>query len=427
VHELAGNTGARADALRRLLRCLAAHRVFRSVGADRFELSPAAQLLRTGAMRDGVLLCGEVTGDGSWWNAVGALGASARSGEPAFDRQHGMGFFDYMARHPQCGAWFDRGLANFAAAENPAVAAAITLPRGAQVVDVGGGQGGLLAELLHRQADLRATLFAACGAPSTAPRHSDHAREARWASEFETGLVVGDAIRMTQSNGHRFVAVWASGPPSRSPTHAAAQGGASSGPGRPGAADGAAPSRAVVLVDSIGVHPDHGLTQRLRTDLFDAGYATLSIQAPVVDMRDVTDANVYAGLMDEAAERIDLAITHVRARGAPQVFLVGHTTGAWMVNHFLARRPDRGITARASLRQTGALESFGANKPATLDLYPDGGSHWARTRAPQRLSLIKSVDARSQQLQITGTDLSFAGAETRVRDAIVAFFGSFQP
>jgi hypothetical protein len=200
VHELAETTGARADALRRLLRCLAAHGVFRSVGTDRFELSPAAQLLRTGAMRDGVLLCGEVTGDGSWWNAVGALGASARSGEPAFDRQHGMGFFDYMACHPECGAWFDRGLANFAAAENPAVAAAITLPRGAQVVDVGGGQGGLLAELLHRQADLRATLFdlpAVVAHPDHLSRHGTLA--GRWQA------VAGDFFEAVPSGADAYL------------------------------------------------------------------------------------------------------------------------------------------------------------------------------------------------------------------------------
>jgi hypothetical protein len=159
VVDLAAATGCNAAALQRLLRCLAAHGVFTETAPGHFGLTAAASLLRHGVMRDGVLLCGEVTGDGSWWSAAGAMSHSVRSGEPAFDRQHGMGFFDYMARHPECSAWFDRGLANFAAAENPSVAMAIAWPQGAHVVDVGGGQGGLLAELLSLRPDLRATLF----------------------------------------------------------------------------------------------------------------------------------------------------------------------------------------------------------------------------------------------------------------------------
>lgn len=110
-------------------------------------------------MRDGVLLCGEVTGDGSWWNAVGALRHSVMTGEPAFNRQHGMGFFDYLGLHPECRAWFDRGLANFATVENPAIAGAYNFSCFNHIIDIGGGQGGFLAEILKLYPNIRATLF----------------------------------------------------------------------------------------------------------------------------------------------------------------------------------------------------------------------------------------------------------------------------
>jgi hypothetical protein len=159
AEDLAPRVGADPAALRRLLRTLAAHGVFEEDAQGRFANTPAAALLQSGVIRDGVLLCCEVTGDGSWWNAVGALRHSVTRGEPAFDRQHGMGFFDYMRLHPECGAWFDRGLANFAAAENPAIASAYDFARFGRIVDVGGGQGGLLAEILARHAGVRAVLF----------------------------------------------------------------------------------------------------------------------------------------------------------------------------------------------------------------------------------------------------------------------------
>jgi hypothetical protein len=159
IAALATATGAHRQSLYRLLRTLAAQGVFAEDGEGRFMLTPAAALLQGDVMRDGVLLCGEVTGDGSWWNAVGALRHSVMTGEPAFDRQHGMGFFDYVGRHAQCRQWFDRGMANFAAAENPAIAGAFDYSQFKHIVDVGGGQGGLVAEILKRFPNTSATLF----------------------------------------------------------------------------------------------------------------------------------------------------------------------------------------------------------------------------------------------------------------------------
>lgn len=159
VEELACSTGAHRDALYRLLRTLAAQGVFAEDTPGRFATTPAAALLQRNVMRDGVLLCGEVTGDGSWWQAVGALRHSVMTGEPAFHRQHGMGFFDHLRLHPACGQWFDRGMANFAAAENPAIAGAYDYARFGHIIDVGGGQDGLLAEILARHPRTRGTLF----------------------------------------------------------------------------------------------------------------------------------------------------------------------------------------------------------------------------------------------------------------------------
>lgn len=159
VEELASSTGSHRESLYRLLRTLAAQGVFAEDDHGRFVTTPAAALLQQGVMRDGVLLCGEATGDGSWWNTVGTLRHSIMTGEPAFNRQHGMRYFDYLSNHPECGQWFDRGMANFATAENPAIAGAYDYSRFDNIVDVGGGQGGLLAEILKRHPTVRGTLF----------------------------------------------------------------------------------------------------------------------------------------------------------------------------------------------------------------------------------------------------------------------------
>ena len=50
-------------------------------------------------------------------------------------------------------------MANFAEAENPAIAGAYDYARFGHIVDVGGGQGGLLAEILKRHPTVRGILF----------------------------------------------------------------------------------------------------------------------------------------------------------------------------------------------------------------------------------------------------------------------------
>jgi triacylglycerol esterase/lipase EstA (alpha/beta hydrolase family) len=241
--------------------------------------------------------------------------------------------------------------------------------------------------------------MAGCAGPGArVPQQSDYAREARWAREFEPAVVVGDTLRLKQANGHHFAAISA----------------ARSGP-----------SRWVILVHGIGVHPDHGLTQKLRIALHDKGFATLAIQAPILDPSIVTDGSAYAGLMDEAAERIELAILHARSQGATQVFLVGHTMGAWMVNEYFARRPvpaAGGISAWASLGMTGKYSAFGQHKPAVLDVYPERGSSWTRTMAPLRLSTAQLLDARAEQRYVADTDLSFAGKENMIVQWVADFF-----
>ncbi len=199
VEELASSTGAHRQALYRLLRTLAAQGVFAEHEPGRFVTTPAAALLQQDAMRDGVLLCGEVTGDGSWWHAVGALRHSVMTGEPAFHRQHGMGFFDYLRVHPACSQWFDRGMANFATAENPAIASAYDYARFRHIIDLGGGQGGLLAEILTRHPRVRGTLFDLPEVVRNPVHLSKAALPGRWST------VGGDFFQAIPAGGDAYV------------------------------------------------------------------------------------------------------------------------------------------------------------------------------------------------------------------------------
>jgi len=159
VQELAAEVQVHALSLERLLRTLAMHGVFAETEDGRYTLTPPAALLRTGALQAAVKFAGDLTGDGSWWSTVGCLGDAVATGTPSFEHVHGARFFEYIADKPQLARWFGDGMANISAAENPAIAAAYDFAGFGHVVDVGGGRGGFLAEILRRAPDARGTLF----------------------------------------------------------------------------------------------------------------------------------------------------------------------------------------------------------------------------------------------------------------------------
>jgi hypothetical protein len=154
IDQLASATGTHEQSLCLLLRMLAGYGVFTEDRAGHFKLTPAAALLQTGALRDVVQMTNEAE-----WNAYGNLLYSIKTGQPAFPHVHGEGYFDYLSAHPDAQARFDRGMAIIAGAENPVVARSYDFGKFRRIVDVGGGRGGLLAEILKTYPSLRGILY----------------------------------------------------------------------------------------------------------------------------------------------------------------------------------------------------------------------------------------------------------------------------
>jgi hypothetical protein len=149
IDALAADTGANADVLHRLLRALAAEGVFAERGPRTFANTPASELLRDGASpwRDAVLTYGAVL------RAFGELPHAVRTGETPFDRAAGIGYWEWLEREPELASTFNRLMQRGAEGRVELVAA---LEWGDEtVVDVGGGNGALLVELLRRHPRLR--------------------------------------------------------------------------------------------------------------------------------------------------------------------------------------------------------------------------------------------------------------------------------
>jgi predicted transcriptional regulator len=154
ITELAALTSSHPRSLYRLLRMLASEGVFAETVDRHFELTEKGRLLQSGFLRDFARMVGDAD-----WNGFGALLHNIKTGEPAFNQVHGVGFFDYLSAHPEAQERFDRGMANGADAENPPIAAAYDFSQYHRIVDVGGGRGGFLAEVLKAHVGPRGVLF----------------------------------------------------------------------------------------------------------------------------------------------------------------------------------------------------------------------------------------------------------------------------
>lgn len=146
VDDLALELGADTDALYRLLRALASDGVFVEEQHGVFRNTDASELLRRDrGWNDFAHLFG-----GVFYRAVSDLDAS---GQPPFPKTFGTDFWSWLAAHPDERAAFDRAMAH--AQEGRVETLAPVEWRGDEtVVDVGGGNGSLLAHLFREHPGL---------------------------------------------------------------------------------------------------------------------------------------------------------------------------------------------------------------------------------------------------------------------------------
>src|SRR5262249_49940990 len=142
----------------RLLRALASLGIFEEMAGRRFRLTALAQTLRSD-VPESVRGLAMLYGDEWLWRAYGRTLDSVRTGRPAFERVHGRPLFEYLRLHPGAASAFDRAMTGYSELESAAVLAAYDFADAAKLVDVGGGQGALLAAILRAYPRTSGVLF----------------------------------------------------------------------------------------------------------------------------------------------------------------------------------------------------------------------------------------------------------------------------
>jgi multifunctional cyclase/dehydratase/O-methyltransferase len=158
VAELAARTGTHAPSLRRVLRATAVVNIFTELPDGRYALTPQADCLRTdavGTLRPFAMFIG----DDALWRPYGDMVETVRTGEPAFDRVHGMTVYDYLHQHPPLAAVFDDAMTALSEESAHLYLKGHDFGRYGTIADVGGGRGMMLAAILQQHPGTKGILF----------------------------------------------------------------------------------------------------------------------------------------------------------------------------------------------------------------------------------------------------------------------------
>jgi hypothetical protein len=158
VEELATAAEVQAPALYRVLRALASVGIFAETKDKRFKLTPLGVTLQKavpGSMRAAALMLGEKYWEDAWAELLHGI----KTGEMPFLKAHGIPPFEYLEKHPEDLKIFGETMTSVSSTENPAIAAAYKFSGIRTLVDVGGGNGSLLARILKANPKLKGVLF----------------------------------------------------------------------------------------------------------------------------------------------------------------------------------------------------------------------------------------------------------------------------
>ncbi len=220
---------------------------------------------------------------------------------------------------------------------------------------------------------------------------ADYAREKKWADEVLPGLVVGDPVYLQTPRGHhKFLTLYTP----------------------------ADTGKAAIVVHGMGIHPDWGMVGTLRTELADRGFATLSIQMPILAADAKSEA--YPPTFPEAAERIAEAVEFLKAKGYGQLAVVSHSMGSRMSLVYFAGKSDPAVKSWASLGPS--FEGYGAVKLPILDLYGANDLPPVLANAAKRKQSLASPD--SKQVVVARTDHFFSGHEAEMVAAVADFLNA---
>ncbi len=158
LEEIACRTGTHVQSLSRLMRALASCAIVEAIRPGLFATTTLGAALRDSA--PGAARATILTIAGSWqWKAWDQFLHALRTGQSGVRAAFGRDLFEFLADEPVHSARFNDAMVGMHGAVASAVVAAYDFSRFRSIVDVGGGKGALLAEILKAHPQMNAVLL----------------------------------------------------------------------------------------------------------------------------------------------------------------------------------------------------------------------------------------------------------------------------
>jgi len=158
VEALADKASVDANILYRVMRTLSGLEIFTETADRHFALTPQAELLCTGvpgSLRNFVLYLGADWHYRTWDHFLETL----RGGETSFDLAHGEPFFEHLQTNSERATNYNEVMTDHSTMNARQVAQSYDFSQFSTLMDVGGGHGLLLAEILKATPALQGIVF----------------------------------------------------------------------------------------------------------------------------------------------------------------------------------------------------------------------------------------------------------------------------
>jgi len=179
----------------------------------------------------------------------------------------------------------------------------------------------------------------------------------------------------------------------------------------------------VIVAHGSGVHPNwQEVVYPLRTGLAEKGWATLSIQMPV--LHNEAEYHEYAPLFDEVAPRLDAAIKNLQDKGINNISIVAHSLGSAMSAYYLSNHPKAGVKSFVAVGMPGprkdprmdTLSALQKIKLPVLDLYGEKDLDYVLESIPGRKQAVEKTSGKQQV--VPAADHFFVGHNDELVESV---------
>lgn len=234
-------------------------------------------------------------------------------------------------------------------------------------------------------------------------------RENRWAAQVQETLLVGDAVWLKDGKGVKFFSIYT-------------------------AANTAKPKGGVLILHGLGLHPDWPeVISPLRRELPEQGWATLSLQMPILPAG--APLTAFGPIFDETPARIRAGMEFLRGKGIERIVLIGHGLGAAMGAAFLVKEPRPDIAGFIGISmdaptinstvskldpRLNTTDLMGQLKLPVLDLYGSFDIKRITNLAPLRVNAAQQGGNKDyKQVRVPDADHSFTNHDKNLLGHVV--------